>query len=194
MQKVKNKTAFLKKGVRTKSFLARKQSSTYLYDASFNATKNLISFLKITSKDIIGCYWPINNELDTRPLISLLSLKKIKIALPVIKNEKMLFKSWETKQKLYFSKYKFYSPSKSSLTLSPNIIITPALAADLSGNRIGYGTGFYDRYYNQNKTKLYVGFIYASQIFNTLPFTKHDLKLNAIVTDNFIKKINFNTK
>ena len=106
----------------------------------------------------------------------------------------MLFKSWDTKQKLYFSKYKFYSPSKSSVTLSPNIIITPALAADLSGNRVGYGAGFYDRYYNKNKTKVYIGFIYARQIFNALPFTKLDLKLNAIVTDNFTKKINFYTK
>ena len=194
MLKEKNKNLFFKKEVRKKSYLIRKQSSTYVYDASFNAAKNLISFVKITTKDVIGCYWPINNELDTRPLISLLSLKNIKIALPVIIKEKMLFKSWNTKQKLYFSKYKFYSPSKSSVTLSPNIIITPALAADLSGNRVGYGAGYYDRYYNQNKTKVYIGFIYARQIFNALPFTNLDLKLNAIVTDSFTKKINFNTK
>ena len=64
------------------------------------------------------------------------------------------------------------------------------MAADLNGNRVGYGAGFYDTYYKQNKNKLFVGFIYASQLFNTLPFTKHDLKLNAIVTESFVKKIN----
>jgi 5-formyltetrahydrofolate cyclo-ligase len=194
MQKEKNKKIFLKKKIRKKSFLIRKHASINNYNASFNASKNFFKLFNITSKDIVGCYWPINNELDTRPLISLLSLKNIKIALPIIIKEKMLFKSWDTKQKLYFSKYKFYSPSKSSVTLSPNIIITPALAADLSGNRVGYGAGFYDKYYNQNKTKVYIGFIFARQIFNALPFTKHDLKLNAIVTDNFTKKTNFNTK
>ena len=75
MVKEKNNISFLKKKYRKKSFLIRKQASTYIYDSSFNASKKIISFLKITPKDIIGCYWPINNELDTRPLISILSLK-----------------------------------------------------------------------------------------------------------------------
>ena len=104
----------------------------------------------------------------------------------------MLFKAWKVNEKLYYSKYKFYSPSQNSLTLQPNIIITPALAIDLNGNRIGYGKGFYDSYYNLNKSKIYIGYIYEKQIFKTLPFAKHDLKLNAIVTDNFIKKIDLN--
>ena len=76
--------------------------------------------------------------------------------------------------------------------MTPNIIITPALAVDLMGNRIGYGAGFYDYYYNQNKSKTYIGYVYSKQIFNSLPFGEHDLKLNAIVTDNFTKNINFN--
>ena len=192
MQKEKNKKIFLKKKIRKKSFLIRKHASINNYNASFNASKNLFKLFNITSKDIVGCYWPINNELDTRPLISILSLKKIKIALPFIEKKKMLFKAWKVSEKLYYSKYKFYSPNQNSLTLQPNIIITPALALDFNGNRIGYGAGFYDSYYNSNKTKTYIGYIYEKQIFNTLPFAKHDLKLNAIVTDNFIKKIDLN--
>jgi 5-formyltetrahydrofolate cyclo-ligase len=192
MLKEKNNKFFEKKEIRKKCFLIRKQSAVNNYDSSFNAAKNFLSLVKIKSKDVIACYWPINNELDTRPLISFLSLKKIKIALPIIEKEKMLFKAWNIKEKLYFSKYKFYEPDKNSKTLSPNIIITPALAVDYSGNRIGYGAAFYDRYYKNNNTNSYVGFTYARQVFNTLPFTKHDLKLNSIVTDKFVKKIKFN--
>ena len=54
--------------------------------------KNFFKFFKITSKDVVACYWPINNELDTRPLISFLSLKKIKIALPIIEKKKCFLK------------------------------------------------------------------------------------------------------
>ena len=114
--------------------------------------------------------------------------------MPFIEKQKMLFKEWKVNEKLYYSKYKFYSPSKNSLTLQPNIIITPALAIDSNGNRIGYGSGFYDSYHNLNKSKFYIGYIYEKQIFSTLPFTKHDLKLNAIVTDSFAKKINLNAQ
>ena len=148
MLKEKKNKDFKKKAFRKKSFLIRKQYSSYMYYASFNAAKNFIRFLKLHSNDVIGCYWPINNELDTRPLISYMSTKKIQIALPIIIKEKMLFKAWKINEKLYFSKYKFYSPSKISETMTPNIIITPALAVDLMGNRIGYGAGFYDYYYN----------------------------------------------
>ena len=104
----------------------------------------------------------------------------------------MVFKAWTVNDKLYYTKYKFYSPNKNSKTESPNIIITPALAVDYKGHRIGYGGGFYDRYYNKNKTAVYIGFTYSNQVFNTLPFTKHDLKLNAIVTEKFVKEIKIN--
>ena len=194
MPKKKNNKYILKKEIRKKSYFIRKHLSPYQYDASFNATKNLIKFLKIGSLDIIGCYWPNNSEIDTRPLISFLSLKNIKIALPFIEKEEMLFKAWNVNEELYFSRYRFYSPAKSSKTLYPNVIITPALALDFKGNRIGYGAGFYDKYYNKNKSSLYIGFTYTRQIFNALPFAKHDLKLNAIVTDSFIKTINLKTK
>ena len=73
--------------------------------------------------------------------------------------------------------------------MKPNIIITPALAVDLKGNRIGYGKGFYDKYYNIHKSENYVGYSYSQQIFKTLPFNQHDLKLNTVVTDNFVKII-----
>ena len=60
----------------------------------------------------------------------------------------MLFKAWKVNDELYFSKYKFILLVKTLKPCIPNIIITPALAFDLNGNRIGYGNGFYDKYYN----------------------------------------------
>ena len=44
-------------------------------------------------------------------------------------------------------------------------------------------------YITDNKSVIYIGYIYAEQSFKTLPFEKHDLKLNAVITDAFIKKI-----
>ena len=99
----------------------------------------------------------------------------------------MFFKLWKPLDKLFYSKYKFYSPCIKSITINPKIIITPSLAVDNYGNRIGYGKGFYDKYYINNKSTIYVGYTYAEHSFKALPFEKHDLKLNAIVTDTFIK-------
>ena len=126
--------------------------------------KNFIINFNIDSSTVVGCYWPINSELDTRPLICSLNEKNIGIALPIIRQNKMSFKSWKPQEKLYFSKYKFFSPSTQAKDLSPDIIITPALAVDNQGYRIGYGKGFYDKFFGENKSKVYVGYIYANKV------------------------------
>jgi len=189
MLKNKNSNPLKKIEIRNQSFRLRKTLSITKYYRSFSIMKNFVKYFKLNCKDPIGCYWPTNSEIDTRPLISYLIEKKIPIALPVIDDSNMLFKKWDPLDQLHYSKYKFYSPSTKSKTVTPKIIITPALAVDYKGNRIGYGKGFYDRYYKNNKSSIYIGYIYTEQSFKALPFQKHDLKLNAIVTDTLVKII-----
>ncbi len=185
----KNSNTLKKIEIRNRNFRLRKLLSITKYYRSFSIMKNFLQYFKLNCKDTVGCYWPTNSEIDTRPLISHLIEKKILIALPAIEDNKMLFKLWYPLDKLYYSKYKFYSPSTKSITITPKIIITPSLAVDYKGNRIGYGKGFYDKYYKNNKSSIYIGYIYTEQSFKALPFQKHDLKLNAIVTDTFVKII-----
>ena len=189
MQKEQNNTFQIKSKIRHNSLRLRKNISVHKYDRSYDIMKNFFKYFKPHKNDIIGLYWPMSAEIDTRPLISCLLQREIHIALPIISNKKMSFKSWDPSQKLYFSDLKFYSPSKKAKTVIPNIIITPALAVDYQGNRIGYGKGFYDSYYSQNKSLFFIGYVYSEQILKTLPFCKHDLKLNAMVTDTFVKII-----
>ena len=189
MLKEKNNNFLTKSEIRNSSFKLRKSLSITKFYKSYNATKNFLKYFEVFLNGAVGCYWPLSNEIDTRPIISFLIKKKIPIALPLISNGKMIFKLWKPQDQLYYSKYKFYSPNFNNKTLIPKIIITPSLAVDSEGNRIGYGKGFYDKYYNNNKSVIYIGYVYAEQSFKALPFEKHDLKLNAIVTDNFVKII-----
>ena len=175
--------------IRKQSIRIRKLLGVYKYYRSYSAMKNFIQNFDVNLLKSVGCYWPINSEIDTRPLITYLIKKKISVALPIIIDHKMLFKLWKPKDKLYYSRYSFYAPCPKLKTITPDIIITPALALDYNGNRVGYGKGFYDKYYNNNQSKIYVGYNYNELSFKALPFEKHDLKLNAIVTDAFVKII-----
>ena len=187
MQKNQNSSLDIKSKIRSVNLKLRKSLSINNYYKSFSIMKNIVKNIKFNDESAVGLYWPINGEIDTRPLISLLIRKKIPVALPFIVKKQMSFKLWDYQDSLYYSKYKFYSPSENSETVIPKIIITPALAVDQLGYRIGYGKGFYDKYYSANKSSIYIGYIYSEQIFKALPFNKHDLKLNAIVTDVFYK-------
>ena len=189
MLKDQNNNQKLKTCIRNEILKKRRSVGIYNFYKSHNIMRQFLNYFAINSEDIIGVYWPINYEIDTRPLISYLIRKKIKICLPIIENKAMSFKLWMPHEKLHYSKLKFYSPSSNSQTITPNIIVTPALAVDQEGNRIGYGKGYYDKYYKNNKSSLYIGYVYEEQILKKLPFDKHDLKLNAIVSDNFVKII-----
>ncbi|MDZ7806808.1 MAG: 5-formyltetrahydrofolate cyclo-ligase [Gracilimonas sp.] len=63
-----------------------------------------------------------------------------------------------------------------------DLIIIPMAAADRSGNRLGYGKGFYDRFLNKSKA-FKVGLVFSEFLFNEIPTESFDEKLDAIITD-----------
>ncbi|MEX0722787.1 MAG: 5-formyltetrahydrofolate cyclo-ligase [Gracilimonas sp.] len=63
-----------------------------------------------------------------------------------------------------------------------DIIIVPMAAADRSGNRLGYGKGFYDRFL-QKANALKVGFVFDEFLFDEIPVEEFDVKLDVIITE-----------
>jgi 5-formyltetrahydrofolate cyclo-ligase len=63
-------------------------------------------------------------------------------------------------------------------------VIVPGAAFDLSGNRIGYGGGFYDRLLAElQKPVPVIAPTYEEQVIDSVPADPHDKKVNIIVTD-----------
>lgn len=68
------------------------------------------------------------------------------------------------------------------------LCIVPGLSFDISGNRLGYGGGFYDRFL-VNKDIVTVGITYERCIINSLPNEKHDVGINYLLTEKMLKKL-----
>ena len=63
-----------------------------------------------------------------------------------------------------------------------DLIITPGLAFDRQGYRIGYGSGFYDRFFSSHEGyRLGVGF--HEQLVDDLPRDEYDLPVHAFLSD-----------
>jgi 5-formyltetrahydrofolate cyclo-ligase len=70
--------------------------------------------------------------------------------------------------------------------LEPELLITPLVAFDADGWRLGYGGGFYDRTLQGLRARrrtLAVGLAYAAQQVSRVPHDATDQRLDAIVTD-----------
>jgi 5-formyltetrahydrofolate cyclo-ligase len=90
------------------------------------------------------------------------------------------------------SSYGILEPSKEKLGINPNeldLIVVPGVAFDRDGGRIGYGAGFYDRYFKKIDDKN-VGRIkklvlaYDFQVIDKVPMNKHDVTIDYIITEN----------
>ncbi|HET8866363.1 MAG TPA: 5-formyltetrahydrofolate cyclo-ligase [Gracilimonas sp.] len=63
-----------------------------------------------------------------------------------------------------------------------DLIIVPMAAADLKGNRLGYGKGFYDQFLKQTQA-LKAGLVFDQFLFKEIPVEEFDEKLDVIITE-----------
>ena len=65
-----------------------------------------------------------------------------------------------------------------------DLVIVPGVAFDLSGHRLGYGKGYYDRAFaNRGIPTQLVGLCFSFQVVRQLPAETHDVCMGLVVTD-----------
>ncbi len=69
--------------------------------------------------------------------------------------------------------------------LELDFVAMPGLAFDRSGNRLGYGGGFYDRFVSRLRPGVpLVAIAFSFQLLDSVPTGEHDRKIDAIVTES----------
>ena len=70
-----------------------------------------------------------------------------------------------------------------------DLVLVPGLGFSPTGERIGRGGGFYDRFLAQaNFEGTTCGLAFEQQVFESLPMLPHDQHLNMLVTDTGIRR------
>ncbi len=68
-----------------------------------------------------------------------------------------------------------------------DLVVTPALAFDKEGNRLGRGGCYYDRFFANPELKATrCGFGFAEQLIDSIPIADHDEAVDMLVTDERI--------
>ena len=148
---------------------------------------------KFRKKISIALYYPSNYEFNILKILKNLNKSKIKVLLPKIQKKNILkFLEWDEKDLLIANKYGIPEPFKKQKSYSPDIVLVPLLAFDKNKNRLGYGKGFYDKYFNNlkrfNKKIEAIGIAFSFQNYKSLPISKFDFPLNNIFTEKgFLK-------
>ncbi|MDD4344290.1 MAG: 5-formyltetrahydrofolate cyclo-ligase [Eubacteriales bacterium] len=69
------------------------------------------------------------------------------------------------------------------------LTLVPGVAFDRKGYRIGYGKGYYDRFFHTFPVKSKIALAFGLQIIESVPFEEHDVPVDMILTENELIRI-----
>jgi 5-formyltetrahydrofolate cyclo-ligase len=134
----------------------------------------------------VAGYWPVGGEIDPRPLMAALAKAGRTVALPRMESRAgpARFLAWRGGEALTADAFGVPSPPPTGADLSPRLILTPLLAFDRAGRRLGQGGGHYDRIISLYRAHgcVALGLAYAEQEMERVPAGAHDAHLDWVIT------------
>ena len=135
----------------------------------------------------VSGFWPMGDEIDTRPLLRRVHELGYRCCLPVVvqKGQALKFRHWTPSTRLAPGGFGVFVPADTP-EVTPELLIVPLLAFDRQGWRLGYGGGFYDRTLaalRQSAKPLAVGVAFAGQEVPAVPHGAGDARVDWIVTE-----------
>jgi 5-formyltetrahydrofolate cyclo-ligase len=174
-------------------FLAKTSAITPLYrhQAGQAAALLLTQHPCFQQSQHIACYLSMQHEFDSSPVIEAIWKAKKNCYVPMIAPEKTLvFSHYRYGDPLHPNPYSILEPITVNQPLAPqdlDLVITPLIAFDRQGRRLGTGGGYYDKTFaflsNHPDKPLMLGLGYAVQEASALPLDSWDILLKMVVTE-----------
>ena len=134
---------------------------------------------------VVASYIPTGSEADPVALVEAALMAGCRLALPhvVDKATPMRFLAHAGDHALVPGPFGLRQPAAIAPDMEPDIILTPLLAFDRSGNRLGQGAGHYDRAFAAHPEAWRVGVAWSVQEVDALVADAWDVPLHAIATE-----------
>ncbi len=134
---------------------------------------------------LVALYKAIGSELGADPLAQALTARDVLLALPVAvrRDAPLIFRRWTPGDPLEPDASGCPAPLELAAEVRPDLIVTPLLAFDRTGGRLGQGGGYYDRTFAALPDIARVGLAYAAQELDDLPMDPHDQRLHGVLTE-----------
>lgn len=135
--------------------------------------------------DTVALYRAMGSELDTDALANVLNRSGRRLCLPVVieRDAAMVFRAWAPGEPLELDAAGCPAPLPLGELVTPDLILTPLLAFDGHGGRLGQGGGYYDRTFAVLPDARRIGFAYAGQQVERLDLERHDMRLHGVLTE-----------
>lgn len=164
-------------------------------DFGQRAATRMLAYPPVVLANTVAMFLSFDGELDTQPLIDQLWRSGKRVYLPVLhpfSPGNLLFLHYHPHSELMTNRLKIQEPKLNVRDILPlselDVLVTPLVAFDQYGQRLGMGGGFYDRTLQnwQQHGMTPVGYAHDCQLVEKLPVEEWDIPLPAIVTPSKI--------
>ena len=136
----------------------------------------------------VMAFWSFGSEVPTTPLIDRLLGAGIRLGLPRIDDDELEARTWAPGEPMTETTFGAREPAAGEMVhpAEIDVVATPAVAFDRAGRRVGYGGGFYDRFFPRTRADaLRVGVGFGVQLLDEpLPGGAFDLRVDVVVTES----------
>jgi len=144
--------------------------------------------IAIAPGSVVSGFFPLNSEVDPRPLMRKLAEAAARFALPVVagRGKPLVMRAWAFGDPLVAGVWGIRVPRDDAAAVDPDVLIVPLLAFDRRGFRLGYGAGYYDMTLAALRAKkpiTAIGIGFAAQEVPEVPTTPRDARLDLMLTE-----------
>ncbi|KAF5063534.1 5-formyltetrahydrofolate cyclo-ligase [Proteiniclasticum sp. QWL-01] len=187
-----------KKALRRETLSKRKQLAEESPERFHEYSSRIIDTLKQTPEyqnaRILMCFVSFEDEVETHQFIKDALTEGKQVYVPyIIREERIMVPA----QILNFDEdlvpgyYGILSPREDQLRLKDkaeiDLVVTPGVLFDKNGYRIGYGAGFYDRFFSQIEPSVpKIAIAFSLQQTEEVPTDEFDIPVNKLITEKGI--------
>lgn len=136
--------------------------------------------------DSFFVYYSFGSEADTRQIIARLLKEGKRVYLPRVEGGEMVTVPYKSGDTLIKNKFGIEEPCGQAFGGDIDVCITPLLAVNGRGYRLGYGGGYYDRFFAARPQIIKAGIGYALQICTENFEGENDVPLDIYVSERGI--------
>lgn len=157
---------------------------------SQNIYEQLLQLDLFKNSNVIASFVDFREEVSMTKINTYILNSGKTLVLPYVdfKRKEMTFHIVNDLSTLHLSRYGIREPNPnlhSEIDIADiEIVLTPGVAFDKNGYRLGYGGGFYDRFFATIDSLIpKIGIAYSLQLVDSIPVESHDKALDGIVTE-----------
>jgi 5-formyltetrahydrofolate cyclo-ligase len=176
------KRAVRRAAIERRDLLSANERST----KSERIIERVLTLPEVGAAGTVMAFWSFGSEVQTAALIERLHEAGKRVVLPRIAEGELTAATYAPGDPVVATSFGAMEPVGVNLVPAEDVdvVIVPGVAFDRRGRRVGYGGGFYDRFFSRAPSVPAIAVAFAVQLVDEVPQGRSDRRVDAIVTED----------